>query len=146
MLKRRREILLLVLLMFGQGAMFLTYFALYVFNVGQRPELMAFDPRGHLQAGLSLWFFTGTWLVLGVASVLIGVGLRRLRPWAWTAALTLEGAILILALEAYFNKHADMSFYVAMMVAVVVVFALNQREAQILYKAQLTSFEGPFGK
>jgi len=126
--------------------MFLTYFALYVFNVGARPELLLVDTRGYLQAGLSLWFFTGTWLVLGAASVLVGVGLRRMRPWAWTAALVLEGAILILALEAYFNHHADPSFYTAMAVAVIIVLALNQREAQILYKAYVAPFEGPFGR
>ena len=145
-MKRRRAILPLVLLVFGQGAMFLTYFALYMFNIGGRPELLLIDTRGYLQAGLSLWFFTGTWLVLGVASIIIGVGLRRVRPWAWTAALTLEGAILILALEAYFNRHADVSFYAVMAVAVMIVFALNQRETQILYKAHVQPFEGPFGR
>ena len=145
-MKRHRARLPLLLLVFGQGAMFLTYFALYLFNVGMRPELMLLDPRGYLQAGLSLWFFTGTWLVLGVASVVIGVGLRRMRPWAWTAALVLEGAILILALEAYFNRHADLSFYAAMAVAMVIVLALNQREVQILYRAHYTPLEGPFGK
>ena len=148
-MKRPRLLLILLLLVFAQGAMFLTFFALYGLNAMDKlnsvlTELML-GQRGP-QGLISLGLLTGTWLVSGLASVIVGVGLRRWRPWAWTAALTLEGAILILALEAYFNRKADVLFYIAMGLAVAIVLVLNQREVQILYRAHPEPFEGPFGR
>ncbi len=148
-MKRPRLVLILILLYFGQGAMFLTYFGLYILNGltdfdGMIVEILR-GTRG-LQGLISVTLLTSTWLVLGLASVVIGVGLRRGRAWAWTAAITLEGAILILSLEAYFNRRADAAFYVAMAVAIALVLLLNQREAQVYYRANRASLEGQVGK
>ncbi len=144
-MKRPRMVLILILLYFGQGAMFLTYFGLYVLNGVKGFDTMIVEilrgTRG-LQGLISVTLLTSTWLVLGLASVVIGVGLRRGRPWAWTAAVTLEGAILILSLEAYFNRRANAAFYLAMAVAIAVVLLLNQREAQVFYRANRLTVDG----
>ncbi len=144
-MKRPRMVLILVLLYFGQGAMFLTYFGLYVLNGVKGFDTMIVEilrgTRG-LQGLISVTLLTSTWLVLGLASVVIGVGLRRGRSWAWTAAVTLEGAILILSLEAYFNRRANAAFYLAMAVAIAVVLLLNQREAQVFYRANRLTVDG----
>lgn len=148
-MKRPRMVLILVLLYFGQGAMFLTYFGLYVLNGVKGFDSMIVEilrgTRG-LQGLISVTLLTSTWLVLGLASVVIGVGLRRGRPWAWTAAVTLQGAILILSLEAYFNRRANAAFYLAMAVAIAVVLLLNQREAQVFYRANRVTLEGQASK
>jgi hypothetical protein len=137
-MKRPRIVMLLRLLVFGQAAMFLTYFGLYAIYTADRLDFLVVEilrgERGP-QGVVSLFLLIGTWLVLGLMSVVVGVALRRRRTWAWSAALILEGAMLGLALEAYFNRHANALMYSAMAVAAVVVFMLNQRETQTFYRA-----------
>ncbi len=137
-MKRPRIVMLLRLLVFGQAAMFLTYFGLYAINTADRLDFLVVEmlrgergPRGVV----SLFLLIGTWLVLGLMSVVVGVALRRSHTWAWSAALILEGAMLGLALEAYFNRRANALMYSAMAVAAVVVFMLNLRETQTFYRA-----------
>ena len=145
----RRYLRLLIYLAFVQAAMYFTYFGLYEAIVAEALGVWMIDIAHGFQIppGLTTVFFlTSTWLVLGVASVIVGVGLRRLRPWAWTAALILEGAILVLGLEAYFNRRADISFYLGVAVAVVVTLLLNQREILTLYRAVFVPPEESFGK
>ncbi|MEK6575754.1 MAG: hypothetical protein AABZ58_15710 [Chloroflexota bacterium] len=141
--KRPRLLLILLLLFFGQAAMYLTYFVLYGLYTEQSFLFIDNLARHGLIHPARL---VGTWMVLGVASVIIGVGLRRGRPWAWTAAMTLEGAIFTLALGAYFNRQANIMFYVAMAAAIAITFLLNQREIQIFYRANRVIFEGQFGR
>ncbi len=147
--KRPRLLLIMLLLFFGQAAMYLTYFVLYGLYTEQSLlfiDILARQGLTHPERLVTMWLLVGTWLVLGVASVLIGVGLRRGRPWAWTAAMTLEGAIFTLALGAYFNRQANIMFYVAMAAAIAITFLLNQREIQIFYRANRVIFEGQFGR
>ncbi len=135
--KRPRPILWLVLLCFSQGAMYLTYFGLSLSHSArlQLLEETVLHPELAMSQLAAVWLFVGTWGVLGLASVVIGVGLRRGRPWAWTAAIILEGAILILALETYLSRRGDPLFNLAMAAAVGMTFLLNQRETQIFYRA-----------
>lgn len=147
--KRPRLLLMLVLLFFTQAAIYLTYFALYgLFTEQAFLFIQSWARQGlaHPERLVAMWLLVGTWGVLGVASVVIGVGLRRGRPWAWTAAMTLEGAIFTLALGAYFNRQANIMFYVAMAAAIGVTFLLNQREIQIYYRANRVILEGRFGR
>ena len=137
-MKRPRIVMLLRLLVFGQAAMFLTYFGLYAINTADRLDFLVVEMlRGERgpQGVVSLFLLIGTWLVLGLMSVVVGVALRRSHTWAWSAALILEGAMLGLALEAYFNRRANALMYSAMAVAAVVVFMLNLRETQTFYRA-----------
>jgi len=147
--KRPRLLLILVLLYFGQAAIYLTYFALYGLHTKQAFlffQSLARQGLMHPERLVTMWLLVGTWCVLGVASVIIGVGLRRGRPWSWTAALTLEGAIFALALGAYFNRQANIMFYVGMAAAIAITFLLNQREIQIFYRAHRVITEGQFGR
>jgi len=153
-MKRPRYLRFLSLLMFLQAAIFLGYFYLS-FN---QPTTLTFIQiwvtelnRGNFDLNIprglaTVFFLTGTWLGLGVASFLIWIGLWRVWAWAWSAAIILEGVVLILSLEAYLNNVVDWRFYTAMVVAVLISFLLNQHETQILYKVIETPVEGPFGK
>ena len=137
--KRPRILLILFLLVFGQAAMFLTYCALYLIHGAALvdsvfPEIY-FGTFRFSQETITYMLLTSTWLVLGLASAIIGVGLRRGKSWAWTAAIILQGAILILGLEAYFTRNADSSFYVALGLASAIVLTLNQREVLVFYRA-----------
>lgn len=146
-MERPRILRFLLLTIFGQAAMFLTYFALYAINAAARLDFLIvqmFLGRRGPPGVIGLALLIGTWLVLGLVSIIVGVGLRRGRPWAWTAALTLEGAILVLALERYVERLADMTLYVAMAVAVAAVLFLNQREIQTYFRADFTPVEGKF--
>lgn len=139
MIKRPRILLILFLLVFGQAAMFLTYCALYLIHGAMLvdtaiPEIY-FGTFRFSQETITYMLLTSTWLVLGLASAIIGVGLRRGKSWAWTAAIILQGAILILGLEAYFTRNADSSFYVALGLASAIVLTLNQREVLVFYRA-----------
>ena len=139
LVKRPRILLILFLLVFGQAAMFLTYCALYliygtVLADSVIPEIY-FGTFRFSQETITLMLLTSTWLVLGFASAIIGVGLRRGRSWAWTAAIILQGAILILGLEAYFTRNADATFYFALGLASAIVLTLNQREVLVFYRA-----------
>jgi hypothetical protein len=138
-IKRPRILLILFLLMFGQAAMFLTYCALYLIHGAALadsviPELY-FGTFRFSQEIITYMLLTSTWLVLGFASALVGVGLRRGKSWAWTGAIILQGAILILALEAYFTHNADSTFYLALGLASAIVLTLNQREVLVFYRA-----------
>ena len=147
--KRPRLLWILLWLMFAQAAMYLTFFVLYGVEADTKLQVVAAISKEGAPAVsqfLAVLLLVGTWLVLGFASVIIGVGLRGGRPWAWTAALVLEGAILILALETYINRQANLPFHVAMAAATAVVFMLNQREIQIFYRAHREEPEGRFGK
>jgi len=86
------------------------------------------------QSLVSLWLLVSTWAFLGLASMVIAVGLRGRKRWAWAAAMVVEGVILVLALEAYLSRGASILHYGAMGLAVVIVFMLNQREIQVYYR------------
>lgn len=137
--KRPQLLWLLLALMFGQGAMYWTFFALYAAyseTYMHMSEMLMRDSFVPPQGLITLGLLVGTWLVFGVGSVVVGVGLRRGRPWAWSAALIIEGAILILGLEAYFNRKANLTFYASLAVAIPIAFLLNHREIQIYYQAK----------
>ena len=70
---------------------------------------------------------------VGVDDHRCGVAARR--SWAWTAAIILQGAILILGLEAYFTRNTDNLFNVALGLASAIVLTLNQREVLVFYRA-----------
>jgi hypothetical protein len=138
-LKRPRILRLLILLMFGQAAMFLTYLGLYLMHGAPLFEMVVpeiqFGTFRFAQETIAYLLLCGTWFVLGFASVFLGVGLRRGASWAWTAAIILQGAILLLSLESYFTRNADSSFYLAMFLASAIVLTLNQREVLVFYRA-----------
>lgn len=86
------------------------------------------------QSIATLWLLLATWGVLAGASLVCGAGLGGRRRWAWTGAMVIEGVTLALSLEAYFTHGANFFYYVAMGLAVVIVFMLNQSELQVFYR------------
>jgi len=62
---------------------------------------------------------------LGVFIVLSGVGVLRMLPWAWLAAMALQGWTLAVFLLDYFS--GGQSSYPSVLLSVVIVFYLNSR-------------------
>lgn len=128
-IKRPRLLLVLLLVMFGQGVLFLA-FALLSLDLAQ-----LLSENGLTNAVLGLWLMLLSWVALGVASMVVTVALRGGRPWGWTLALVIEGAILILMLEYYFTSRANSLYYAALALAVAITFLLNQRDVRIFFHA-----------
>lgn len=93
-----------------------------IFWPGGRIDLTEFRPT--LEAGpapvLGVVFIS-----LGLLALVVSLGLFRLKWWAWLLAMTMEGLNLASALIAYGVGHPE---YVTMVVGIVTVLALNQRE------------------
>ncbi len=136
--KRPRLLLILLFLTFVQGLFFLVFAAQYVRSaqlflttVESLSELSAATP-GSL---LTLWLSLISWLVLGIASLIVTVAMNGGRSWGWTGALLVEGTILVLMLQAYFTGRANMLFDSAMALAVGITFLLNQRDVRVFFHA-----------
>lgn len=71
-------------------------------------------------------------VVLAVMGIGIALALLRLRPWAWLAAMTLQGLGLLAALYSYVNDRPN--YYVGMLIGIFLVFYLNQREVQEAFR------------
>jgi hypothetical protein len=125
--------------MFGQAAIFLAYGVLHVAHGIPLLEIIMPEVQNSTfrfsQEVLAYSLLASTWLVLGFVSIIVGVSLRRGAAWGWTAAIILQGAILLLALEAYFTANANATFYLAMILASAIVFVLNQRQVLTFYRA-----------
>lgn len=148
--KRPRLLWILFILLLMQGSFYVWWSIQYV----QAVQFLSQTPQGWVEHGLenpeslvTLWLFLITWSVLGTASLVVAVGLRSGRNWIWTAALIVEGASLILGLEKYLNRTANVLFFGAMAIAIAITFLLNQREIQIFFHAQRPApLEGSFGQ
>jgi lysylphosphatidylglycerol synthetase-like protein (DUF2156 family) len=80
---------------------------------------------------------TVIFFLLGILTVIMGMGLRTLRPWAWLAAMLVQGANLVTSLFAYFSHTPD---YFTMIFGVLIVFLLNQREVRHAFRLWETQF------
>lgn len=137
--KRPRPLLILLLLVLGQGVMYLVFAGL----LGRSLQILPEFPGGwteHSQSApaseFNLALMLATWGVLGGASVLVLAALRRGRAWAWTLTLIIEGAVMILALQAYFSGQSNVWFFAAMALAIAITFLLNQRQIRRYFQAQ----------
>lgn len=74
---------------------------------------------------------TGDWLTTAVAGGLglfitvCGIGMLRMHPWAWLAAMALQGWTLAVLLLDYFAR--GQSSYATMLLSTIIVFYLNSR-------------------
>jgi hypothetical protein len=66
-------------------------------------------------------------LLLALLALIVSIGLFRLKHWAWRLAMTMEGLNLASALTAYVVEHPE---YLNMLVGIVIVMSLNQREVR----------------
>jgi hypothetical protein len=95
-----------------------------IFWPGGQVDLAGFEPTREPGPTLVLEVvFVG----LGLLALVVSIGLFRLKRWAWLLAMTMEGLNLANALLAYRIGHPE---YVTMVVGVVTVLALNQREVR----------------
>ncbi|MCX8061032.1 MAG: hypothetical protein N3D16_00465 [Anaerolineales bacterium] len=95
-------------------------------------------------AGWNVWTRFGEWqyiplplfesfsnvlvlLVLGLAMILVSLGLLRLASWAWLFSMTLQGLGLFIGLVNYVRQRPN---YVGMAVGIFLVFYLNLDEVQ----------------
>jgi amino acid transporter len=69
--------------------------------------------------------------VLSVIGIIIAIGLWRLAPWGWYAAMVWTGVGLAWQILLYLNGHES---YIYMLVYVVEAFYLNQREVKRIFE------------
>ncbi|MBI3361357.1 MAG: hypothetical protein HY023_09630 [Chloroflexi bacterium] len=74
-------------------------------------------------------------LIFALPLVWIGFGLFRLRPWAWLAAMALQGFYLLVGLIDYLKGHPD---YISMLVSIVIVLYLNTEEVRDAFRQGLS--------
>jgi uncharacterized membrane protein len=75
-------------------------------------------------------------LIVMLAVAVVVVGLWRYRPWAWYGMMLLLAYWLASDLIAYFQDAAS---FVSMLLNVLMVFYLNQREVRDLFEAPAAS-------
>ena len=78
-------------------------------------------------------------VVLG-ASILLGIGLLADRRWAWVGAIVMSGLSLAFALGAWWDGRPA---YVSMLINVIAVFYLNQREVRAYFDEPTGEAEFP---
>lgn len=132
--KRPRLLVILLLLVLAQAALYLAFATQYGRSV-QLPQNTVEDWTEYGLANSASLLRLLTWGGLGAASVIVLPALRGGRTWAWTAALIVEGVIQVLALQAYFSGQGNELFYSAMAVGIGITFLLNQREIRIFFLA-----------
>ena len=67
---------------------------------------------------------------LVAASVLVGIGLLAGRRWGWIGAIVISGLSLAFAIGGWWDGHP---VYGSMVINVIAVFYLNQREFRAVY-------------
>jgi hypothetical protein len=76
-------------------------------------------------------------LLVGVAMTIILVGFTRLRAWSWVALMTWGGYVLARDLLWYYLfPDARSGRYVTMVLAALIVLALNQEDVQKAFGIQ----------
>ncbi len=86
----------------------------------------------------SLGYFGVLGPVLGLGGLPIAFGLLRLQRWAWVLTMFWAGLNLVAALLSYYNDEPN---YFGMVLSVVTVYYLNQREVQAAFS--VPAAEGP---
>lgn len=79
----------------------------------------------------SLGYFGVLGPVLVLGGVPIALGLLGLKRWAWVLTMFWAGLNLVAALLSYYDGEPN---YVAMVLSVIAVYYLNQREVQVAFR------------
>jgi hypothetical protein len=72
-------------------------------------------------------------VVLAVLGVMIAVALLGMRPWAWLAAICLQGIGLASALYGYFRNRPN---FFGMLIGILLVLYLNQHEVRAAFRGR----------
>lgn len=70
-------------------------------------------------------------MALGLIGLVITLGLRTSQRWAWVATMLWAGTNMTAALIAYIYGEPQ---YIQMVLSVIVVFYLNQRDIQLAFQ------------
>ncbi len=81
-------------------------------------------------------FLVAAQLALGVFALVSGLGMLRLRPWAWLMSMLLLGCQLVIQLSNYFQGRPA---YVTLLITALLVFYLNQRPIREAFSIEATS-------
>jgi hypothetical protein len=129
-MKRPFGVTIIGVLLLAQG-LYLVALPLAVIFLGALPGANSFRPPSVFDfAGLSLSegfpaIFIGA---LGVFIVASGIGVLRLRPFSWLAAMALQGWTLLVFLLGGVSRGG--SSYPAALLSVIIVFYLNSRSVR----------------
>jgi uncharacterized membrane protein (DUF2068 family) len=78
-------------------------------------------------ATTGIMLLSSAYITLGVFAMVSGVGMLRMRAWAWLMAMIIQGIAMTIGLFSYFQGEPS---YLEMLFSVVIVFYLNQRDIQ----------------
>lgn len=132
-MKRPRIATIVGVIVLIQGLIFTAFASLTLGLFGARlwgtlpPDVVAELPTVRLSAVL----FAVTALVMGVVGLVSGVGILRLRSWAWLVAMIAQGINLVTELIDYSRGEAN---YLSMLISVIIVLYLNQRDVQQVFR------------
>lgn len=70
-------------------------------------------------------------LVMGGVGLVSGIGILRLRSWAWLMAMIAQGINLLAEMVNYTRGQSS---YISLVVSTIIVFSLNQRDVQIAFR------------
>ena len=140
MKQRNTPTTLLALLMFVQGGFYLAIFIEWLIIIAGLIAELGIDLTNLNQATIELITATlgvnqGGGLLYAVASLVIALGLWRVRDSSWLAALILEGVLLATYLFVYFtNDGLDLTGYIPLALAAVIVLSLNQSDVRTTFE------------
>ena len=78
-------------------------------------------------------------LLLGLLALIVTYGLYRVRPWAWSVAMSLQGIGLAMALSNQFLGDLNYNDDVTLAIGILLVFMLNQNEVRRTFQRRETS-------
>ena len=106
-----------------------------VFLLGAFPLVSGGSPIDRREQ-LELIVLGSVLVLLGLLALIATVGLYRLRPWAWSVAMTAQGFGLAVALSSHFLDGLGYNDDVSLAMGILLVFMLNQNEVR-------RAFQGP---
>ena len=80
-----------------------------------------------------------TMVLIALLILLLAIALGRIKRWAWTFGIGLQGLSLLAALLEYLHHRPA---YVAMVFGIVIVFYLNQAEVQDAFRGAISERNG----
>ncbi len=96
-------------------------------TVFTRPLFLGWHPTS---LGLTLASSVG-YILLSLTGIIVLIGFLRMQRWSWVLLMAWTCASLTLSLVDYFTSHSN---YAIMASNVIIAFALNIPEVQVIYK------------
>jgi len=78
-------------------------------------------------------------VLIAVLVLLVAISLRRIKRWAWTVAVFIQGISLLFALLEYSRHRPN---YSGMLFSIAIVFYLNQADVQEAFRGAMLEQNG----